>query len=166
MRRDTLQWAVHSARFGGAASGRLWRSRPVPRLSQRPFRSNRFRLVCHLPSTRCRPPHPPGPPSGDRYSPLSLAIRRAIHRLSAALPNQRQKSQRANSLRGKDVTMRGVYRIIMREQKRILLRQSDCFTLGPPAQSVLSSTLRMIQVEAVHHGFCKKCRTALCEVRS
>jgi hypothetical protein len=45
--------ALHG--LGGAAWGRLWRSRPVPRLSQRPYRSIRFRSACHLPSTRCRP---------------------------------------------------------------------------------------------------------------
>ena len=40
-----------TARFGGAASGRLWRSGPVPRLSQRPRRFSRFPPGCHSPST-------------------------------------------------------------------------------------------------------------------
>jgi hypothetical protein len=81
--------ALHG--FGGAASGRLWRSRPVPRLSQRPYRSIRFRSACHLPSTRCRLLHPPSLPSQDRYSPPSLVIRRVIHRLSADSRNRRQR---------------------------------------------------------------------------
>ena len=56
--------ALHG--FGGAASGRLWRSRPVPRLSQRPYRSIRIRSACHLPSTRCRPATTSSQPSFRR----------------------------------------------------------------------------------------------------
>jgi hypothetical protein len=82
------------ARCWGAASGRLWRSRPVPRLSQRPPRSNRFRLARHPPfgPTADHQSLPVSPPSGDRCSPPSLVIRRVIHRLSACLRNRLQQN--------------------------------------------------------------------------
>ena len=69
---------------GGAASGRLWRSEPMPRLSQRPRWSNQFRLACHL-LDRFPRRHPPGLCPRERYSPPSLAILRVIHQQRAGL---------------------------------------------------------------------------------
>jgi hypothetical protein len=83
---------------GGAASGRLWRSEPMPRLSQRPRWSNQFRLTCHL-LDRFPRRHPPGLCPRERYSPPSLAILRVIHQQRAGLYRHPHRHRATKTLR-------------------------------------------------------------------